>query len=549
MEVSGARGGRGGLGLERAPDGAAAQGGCGAVGGVWVDRVMVGPIPWVRGRDGAWVAAPESLPRGPRKVRPSVEPARGRMAPGGELAPWCACGRRLVWGGPSWRCEACGRVEGAAEYATNVSVDGSRGAPRGLPPGAAVGVPLFRSPLETNCASGATRHGAAPTLQGNREWLDDVEWLSSWHRRTCAARLRARSAGRHSSWHEQRIAGQRERVSRVALCGVETGMEWHDPDTGVTRPHRQMCGCWRLCATCARTRKSRLQSGVTAQRALALATYRDRLQRRYAGREGRWSERLLTVTLRHHDDASGVDLRRDVRALVDAWRAVEAPWRLHLRARGLREPQVYVRAVEVAQAKHAHMHVWLLGPYIEHVLLRAWWGLALRRVAGADVPMRPLVQALQEARDPRTERWLRACRAVRVVDGVECVPWPVLDVRGVRDTDDAVRYVAKSHAALYVVKGSDVRVLDPVHATRVYEALEGVRVSQWASGWAPKRGRSTRWHLRRARARGVSPTGGAESGAAARVPAGALEGVSANRDTDTVTVYDGTVGAGAGPPE
>jgi hypothetical protein len=200
---------------------------------------------------------------------------------------------------------------------------------------------------------------------------------------------------------------------------------------------------------------------------------------------------MLTFTIPHD---AGSDLGRDVGVIPAAWRRLEVPWRRHLKARGAELPQVYVRAIEVAGAGHAHLHVWSVGPYIEYSLLRAWWGAALEH-EGYKVPRKKLSEVLARARDPRTEEWLSG-----YVDDDDCIPWPIVDAETAKATaGGAARYVVKvgGAAALYVSKQEGFRDLEPVQAARVYEALEGVRAVQWAKGWAPVRNRSNRWALRR----------------------------------------------------
>ena len=407
-----------------------------------------------------------------------AEVERAASTAGDEFAPRCpACSGALVWRA-DWVCveEGCGKVYQQSPYA------GLSDVPKGTSREAAEGAPIFRSLNETNCDVGA----GTPV----RDWLDEVEYQTGWHRHAVAAKLRARGdrgEGRGlGSWHFVRIVGQAQRFDRVRQCGTASNMEWHDEETGKTMPHAHRCGHWRVCRRCLKRRQKALGEGVQAQRALALAVYRDRLNKHYAGQEGRWSERLVTLTIPH----SG-DLGRDVKALPEAWRLVEAPWRRHLRARGLRESQVYVRAIEVASGGHAHLHVWVLGPYVEHAVLRSWWGAALEKL-GYEVPRKAHAEVVADARDTRTGRWLRGYKHAGV-------PWPVVDVRGGRG--GAAQYAVKVCGAIsrYATEGEDYSELAPVHASRVYEALEGVRVTQWARGWAPRRDRSARWRLRRIR--------------------------------------------------
>lgn len=438
-----------------------------------------------------WVAgtAPQGLQRPWFR---SGAKAVSRPVLGGEWGPRCRCGDRLVWEG-QWRCDGCGRVP-MAGYAA------MRELPRELPPEAAEGAPIFRSSPRTNC---------------DRDWLLDVEWLTSWFRRARAARLRVRGTvpGPDGEpvlrrWHADRMRGQAERFQRVRECGSEaTGLEWVCEETGERFPHRASCGCWRVCRRCLRARRKRLQAGVSGQRLVALATHAKRMRKHYAGREGRWSERLITFTVPH----SEVSL--DAHALPKLWRAIEAPWRRHLeKQRGMRvrvkgpdgktrlegPTQVWVRAIEIAPPKegdptggHAHLHVWVLGPYIEHALLRVWWGRALESL-GYQVPHVDVADVIREARDKRTAEWL---------GDVSTVPWPVVDVRRAT-SQEVARYAVKTGVVTYLVKGEkSAERLEPVHAARVYQALEGVRVVQWARGWAPpKRQASRRWFLRRARA-------------------------------------------------
>jgi len=58
-------------------------------------------------------------------------------------------------------------------------------------------------------------------------------------------------------------------------------------------------------------------------------------------------------------------------------------------------------------------------------------------------------------------------------------------------------YVGKVGLQNYVVKSDGVKEsLSPAHAATAYEALSGIRVVQWAMGWAPGRGGG--WRVRRA---------------------------------------------------
>lgn len=449
--------------------------------------------------------------------------------PGAEWAARCDCGRRAVWRG-MWRCDACGRarLSGYGRWCET---------PRGVEAVAAEAAPVFRSQEETNCDRPI-------------KWLDDVEWLTSWGRSARAARLRLRGTvpgvdgeAQVRGWHRDRMRGLGERFERVAQCGADTAFEWVERadehgevlphGKGRRFPHRTACGQWRLCKRCVKRRRELLRDGVLTQRKLAMsaAHHGSKMGRHYAGPEGRWCERLVTFTVRHRD------LGSDVAVLPKAWRKVEAPLRRHLKQRGCVDSPVFVRSIEVAGTDHAHLHVWQLGPYLEYSVLRAWWGAALES-EGYDVPRRALSEVLAGARDKRTAEWLAP-----YVDGAGTVPWPVMDVRASQGGKAAL-YVTKvaAAAALYTQKQGVYVDLEPVHAARVYEALEGVRVTQWARGWAPPKNRSYRWCLRR-----ISQVASADSARGGAAVPMVQNGRDGGKSSDSVTL--GPFLKGAGPPE
>jgi hypothetical protein len=81
---------------------------------------------------------------------------------------------------------------------------------------------------------------------------------------------------------------------------------------------------------------------------------------------GRWTKKLLTLTLPH----SG-DVRRDIATLPKVWRTFWKLTRLHLELdRGLSKAHVsqavYLRVIEITAGRkndgHAHMHVCLICP-------------------------------------------------------------------------------------------------------------------------------------------------------------------------------------------
>lgn len=222
-------------------------------------------------------------------------------------------------------------------------------------------------------------------------------------------------------------------------------------------------------------------------------TYRREMSKYHKSGEGRWSEKLITFTVPHSEYGP----KHDTKILVSGWQMVLRKLRRHLARRGVpdkgRVP--WLRAVEVSASGsggHSHLHVWFTGPYVEVVLLRAWWGQVLAGIGVGGIPERSVSDACAEGRDRRTTRWLLDSGIGR--DGM--VPWPVVHIMSGGASTGA--YAAKVGIANYVVKSDGaLEMVSPAHATKAYEALEGVRVVQWARGWAPPKNASPYvWWLR-----------------------------------------------------
>lgn len=491
---------------------------------------------------GGWrevVAEPDVKPR-PTWERRGKVVARPRLPwadePGVDVTlPRCPrCGNPLVWRG-SWRCDGCTATIPWAEYEGSAPVR----ALRALPREALAGSPIF-SPAEGHNSTGsdaAHRTGEYSVSEGRQRWqnwLSAVEALTSWGRRAQAMRLRYRGArvmylagavpeyfdgkgvrpakspegkpldetghiGGVSKWHADREKGQAERAERIRACGrVEFEAV---ADDGTRVPIESRCGCWRLCQRCAEHRRYRLRSGIAQQRERALAVTERTRRKFYAGPEGRWAEKLLTFTVPHGESPA-----HDVDTLRAAWPMLWRKVLKHLRNRCVKKKVSvpWMRAMEVAPGEtggHAHLHVWLVAPYLEVVVLRAWWGEILETL-GRKVPRRPKAEALSQARDARTAEWLG--------EG-ETVAWPVVDLRR-GDHEATGKYVTKVGVAMYVTKGLTVQRVTPVHMAAIYESLEGARVVVWAKGWAPKKEPSRRkWRLVRIHSNAASSMGAGES--------------------------------------
>lgn len=405
-------------------------------------------------------------------------------SPGLEALPFChVCGSSMVWRG-TWQCQGCSVRGGLA-------VDGTS-TPSALPREALAGVPIFSSSEGNNSTERAA-------------WLWSVEALTSFHRRKVAARTMWRGTRPTevvdaetgevrngtpylSPWHEQRVRGQAERFERVAACGTFEHKLVITDEGGHERsvPVAKKCDCWRVCHRCLNKRKWKLSQGMKQQRAVAFKRfYRERSMGYGRGKEGRWSEKLITFTVPH--GAGGP--ADDARALVGAWQLLLRRLRKHLLARagvgaskGLAGKHAvasvpWCRALEVGtrNGEHAHMHVWYFGPFIDVALLQVWWGKILED-AGR-VPMRKVWKTVAHGRDSRLAEWLGNPRPD------DDLPWGIVDIGGKGDSAGA--YTAKVGVSMYITKGTDTLRMEPAHAASIYEVFEGTRAVQWARGWAP----------------------------------------------------------------
>jgi ribosomal protein S27AE len=417
-----------------------------------------------------------------RVLRPRLFRPKGRAE--AFLAPQCPeCGTLALALRGRWQCGACGCVpiDMGAALSAPIVLDTA------LVPLAAPTARVFSA---SECDNSVSSTGASAFGQ----WLTDLEGSTSpfrW-RRAMHHRLRQRGFDHRDQWHEQRRRSQLERFDKVRQCGAVAWMlDRHAPEGTTSKPMASRCGCWRVCKSCADVRRWRLQKGVELQRVEARKVHARRVWKGYRGPEGRWSERLITLTVPHSGSPAA-----DVEVLKRAWQRLAPLIAAHLQhdrgvEKGVRP--VWVRAFEITPSEHgsghAHMHLWWLGPFIDHAWLRVTFGRILESF-GVEVPQKPWDDAMASAVDARSRAW---CRTRRGVNGrtQDSVPWPVVDVRSDKSSrGETAKYAAKVGVAFYVVKSEGLAskaLVHPLHAAAIYEALEGVRAVQWARGWAPPR--------------------------------------------------------------
>lgn len=314
------------------------------------------------------------------------------------------------------------------------------------------------------------------------------------------------------AWHSARARGQEGRFGRIRNCGTRVRLVRCNLCGDTSKPVPEGCGVARLCASCsiANGKKRRGRFGRARGRLLQEAAKRGLLRSRRAG--GRYSEKMLTVTLPHvtvDDVQRNADLcwgrARDLeldpttrRMWLDAARAAEkalrdaggsdvkirvlllwAVWPKFLRllrdafrARFEAEP-VLCRFFEWTPGRdgrgHPHFHAWLWSSFIPAELVSRLWADAAT-AAGVPEPRDGLFRVdVKELRD-------FDARAVRE-----------LMKGGKREALTLSRLYKKGSAAFDYAEGWTLtEILEFASAETVahlYEVLEGKRLTQASRGF------------------------------------------------------------------
>lgn len=306
------------------------------------------------------------------------------------------------------------------------------------------------------------------------------------------------------AWHEGRDVGQRERFATVRGCGRRVRTARCGMCGEKRAPVLEGCGVRRVCPRCsvAEAKARRARFGRARGRAL-IDGARYGLTREIR-KGGRYTEKMLTLTIPHCDlvEASGEiarvglsTLQARVAAAFAAWprflRKANRHWRGSRREGRNRETRVaYHRAFEWTSGSdgkgHPHFHVYLWSPWIDVDLLRSWWAEALREIGwpvASDDDGRPIVSVhlrMLRAFDLRAVRelmkggrrsalTLSRIDFVRVSDGAELV-------RGRAALERSPGLDAFKYAEGWTL--GDVADCGPDVVARLYMALEARRLSQ-----------------------------------------------------------------------
>lgn len=354
----------------------------------------------------------------------------------------------------------------------------------------------------------AERHaGIADQCRSDAERLlraSKVELTDAWGTRETSAEYVALRMGypsawearsalfRRATWHDRRARGLMHLEQRVRDCQQTDTFTLAcpscgqvDDDSAEERPVR--CATWRYCISCRGKRCSDARKRFEATQ----AHWRKEFHREINGKYGAWGEKFLTLTTPHSGNAAN-----DVAVVHQAWRVFSRSLRKWIekhdaRARrknspGQKRPSIpYVRVLEVTRSDdgHAHIHAWLLAPFVPHYVLRVLWGKALagtRNVGtgAAGFPVQPLgsviaqceADAKTEWRRSRVEPQLRAIAKWARGKPMAYVPWPIIDVRKADDcAAELVKYLTKD-------LGPSGELMDPLEYANIVEACEGRRM-------------------------------------------------------------------------
>ncbi len=159
---------------------------------------------------------------------------------------------------------------------------------------------------------------------------------------------------------------------------------------------------------------------------------------------GRYSEKLFTLTIPHHERDT---VRGRIESVLSAWKYFLKSFNAW--ARSKKFELEWVRVLEWTQGSdnlgHPHLHVWIFSPYLPQDFLSAWWREALERAG--------LLLGDQE----------------ELLD---------VDIRAAGDdvADELIKYLCKDI-------GAGGEYVAPATFAEVYAALDGRRAMQGSSGF------------------------------------------------------------------
>lgn len=306
-----------------------------------------------------------------------------------------------------------------------------------------------------------------------------------------AAREEANAAERREAWHLARAKGQRLRFRSLDNCGelrlrVSCRSCSHEKKTVEVG-----CGIARLCVRCGvrAAVERRAKFGRARAKVLAHAKARGLRHRHRAG--GRWSEKMLTLTVPHvrREDVAGAlasarggDVGVRVEALHVAWARFRKALRDWARAKGHVDLRLW-RSFEWTPGAdgvgHPHFHVWIWSPFLPRELLSLWWERAVED-AGVTIPESGLSIRIQEFRT------FDGAAAAELIKGGTAgrraaLRWSKLSPRE-RLSPEGIRVQSAVAYAEGWSMADALHMCSPETTADLYVALEGRRLVQASAG-------------------------------------------------------------------
>lgn len=313
-------------------------------------------------------------------------------------------------------------------------------------------------------------------------------------------------------WHERRARAELDRIERVEACQTEEYARVCDGCGDVSQDdgeqHFTRCESWQYCVSCKGSRCADLRGRFDDSATEWRKVYRREMESPFR----RWSEKLATFTVPHSGSAT-----RDLAILYVCFRRFFPVIREWLRAsdsraRCINEPGTpgyvspptlpYLRVFELtgSDAGHAHLHTWLLGPYLPHWVARIEWGKSIgycgarKEHAGLTasyLPVRHIDDVLADVMPIGPEcfgtcahcsckrnRFTRRAASKQIHElatvqhgrRIQWLPWPVVDIREAHGVGaELVKYLTKDI-------GPSGEHVDPAEYAHLLEATVGRRL-------------------------------------------------------------------------
>jgi hypothetical protein len=275
-------------------------------------------------------------------------------------------------------------------------------------------------------------------------------------KREGASDVAVRQVGR---WYRSRAAGQRARFDRCKECQTDDEVRVVCQGCGLVVENPARCRTHLACVSCRGKIASEKRARFLSARWKVLGAARVGGLLRHDRKGGRYSEKLVTLTMPH---VERLGVRERIDTIKAAWPIFLKQFNVWLRGRHAAERSHWLRNFEWTPGEdekgHPHIHFWFFGPYLpakeeSAARVKYWWRIALMRVG-------------------------------LTREETESMLYP--DVRAIRDGEagaaEVVKYMTKDLVKSRDGKGKP-ELIAPARYAPVYESLDGKRVTQGSRGF------------------------------------------------------------------